>query len=78
MRLRDISPVTRLLFGSAVYAVVVVVALGMLAGWSELVDIAIWVLVPIAFIAGPGFIYGVVWAINRRDRRRGAGSASER
>lgn len=78
MKLRDISPVTRLLIGAAVYVVVVVVALGMLAGWSELLYVAVVVLFFGAPFAGAGLIYGLVRHVNRRDGPRNAGSPAER
>jgi hypothetical protein len=69
MRRHEISPVARLIFGSAVYVVVVVVAAAMLWEWT-LVDATVVVVLTGSVAAAAVFIWGVVHATNRRDDSR--------
>ena len=69
MRLREISPVARLIFGSAVYVVVIVVAAAMLWEFS-FVDATIVVVLAGSMAAAALFIWCVVHATNRRDDPR--------
>ena len=79
MKLGDISPETRLILGTVVYIVVVVVAAGMLAGWTALGTAAAFLTATlIAAVAGAASIWYFVRRINRRDAPRKADSASER
>jgi membrane protein implicated in regulation of membrane protease activity len=66
MRLRDVSPMKRLIFGSAAYLMVIVYAAWTLWGMPA-ID-AVFLLT--GSVAGAAFIWDVVRRLNRRDDPR--------